>query len=206
MRVTRDRNAGLRALHQAFDDARFGPARTLNLRNSLPTVREAVTRTESWLRERQASRAGELLVITGRGNQSDEGTSPVRAGVVRLFATLRRKGVIASVTEHTPGSFVVLPAPLSALREAARRRRDPVTVPAADPVALRALEPATRRLLRQVAQRALEVLGAHDPEPFVEREMMEQFSRVALVVPDGPDREVRLRAALRTVLQDYDDV
>ena len=56
------------------------------------------------------------------------------------------------------------------------------------------------------AQRALEVLGAHDPEPFVEREMMEQFSRVALAVPDGPDREVRLRAALRTVLQDYDDV
>ena len=92
MRVTRARNAGLRALHQAFDDARFGPARTLNLRNSLPTVREAVTRTESWLRERQASRAGELLVITGRGNQSEEGTSPVRAGVVRLFATLRRKG------------------------------------------------------------------------------------------------------------------
>jgi len=26
------------------------------------------------------------------------------------------------------------------------------------------------------------------------------------VVPDGPDREARLRAALRTVLQDYDDV
>ena len=206
MRVTRARNAGLRALHQAFDDARFGPARTLNLRNSLPTVREAVSRTESWLRERQASRAGELLVITGRGNQSEEGTSPVRAAVVRLFATLRRKGVIASVTEHTPGSFVVLPAPLSALREAARRRREPVTVPAADPVALRALEPATRQLLRQVAQRALEVLGAHDPEPFVEREMMEQFSRVALAVPDGPDREARLRAALRTVLQDYDDV
>ena len=206
MRVTRDRNAGLRALHQAFDDARFGPARTLNLRNSLPTVREAVTRTESWLRERQASRAGELLVITGRGNQSDEGTSPVRAAVVRLFATLRRRGVIASVAEHTPGSFVVLPAPLSALREAARRRREPVAVPAADPVTLRALEPATRQILKQVAQRALEVLGAHDPAPFVEREMMEQFSRVALVVPDGPDREARLRAALRTVLQEYDDV
>ncbi|HUK62666.1 MAG TPA: hypothetical protein VLV15_05010, partial [Dongiaceae bacterium] len=104
-----DHPQGLRALHQAFDDARFGPARTLNLRNALPTVREATARTEAWLRERQASRAGDLLVITGRGNQSDGGVSPVREAVVRLFASLRRRGVIASAVEHTPGSFVVTP-------------------------------------------------------------------------------------------------
>jgi hypothetical protein len=111
-----------------------------------------------------------------------------------------------AATEHTPGSFVVLPAPLSALREAARRRRDPMPAPAADPQTLRALDPATRLLLRRVAQRALEVLGAHDAAPFVEREMIEQFSRVAGAVPDGPDREVRLRAALAALLQEYDDV
>lgn len=204
--MTADRHAGLRALHQAFDDARFGPARTLNLRNTLPTVRDAVARTESWLRERQASRVGEVLVITGRGNQSEEGSSPVRAAIVRLFATLRRKGVIVSVSEHTPGSFVVQPAPLSALREAARRRREPSVPAPADPEALRTLEPATRAVLRQVAQRALEVLGAHETAPFVEREMMEQFSRIAAAVPDGPEREARLRATLRAVLQEYDDV
>lgn len=206
MRVTAKRT-GLRGLHQAFDDARFGPARTLNLRNALPSVREAVARTDSWLRERQASRSGEVLIITGRGNQSDDGISPVRAAVVRLFATLRRKGVITSATEHTPGSFVVHPAPLSALREAARRRREPLATQApADPEALSALEPATRRLLRQVALRALEVLGAHETAPFLEREMMEQFSRVGTAVPDGPDREARLRSALSTVLQEYDDL
>lgn len=200
-----DHPPGLRALHQAFDDARFGPARTLNLRNTLPTVREATARTESWLRERQASRSGELLVITGRGNQSDGGVSPVREAVVRLFASLRRRGVIASVVEHTPGSFVVTPAPLSALREAARRRRDPADAPAADPESLRALDPATRTLLRQVAQRALEVLGAKDPARFLEREMMAQFSLVAAGVPDGPDRETRLRTALVALLQEYND-
>lgn len=203
--MTSDRSSGLRALHQALDDARFGPARTLNLRNSLPTVREATARTESWLRERQASRAGELLVITGRGNQSDGGVSPVREAVVHLFASLRRRGVISAAVEHTPGSFIVTPAPLSALREAARRRREPEVAAPADPAVLRALEPATVLLVRRVARRALEVLGMQDPSPFVEREMVEQFARVAAGVPDGPDREARLRAALQALLQEYDD-
>ena len=119
------RISGPQALHSAFDEARFGPAKTLNLRNTLPTAREAVGRAESWIRERQASRAGELLIITGRGNQSDGGIAVVREAVVRLFASLRRRGVISAVKEHTPGSFVVTPAPLSALREAGRRRREP---------------------------------------------------------------------------------
>jgi hypothetical protein len=196
---------GLRALHQAFDDARFGPSRTLNLRNALPSVHEAVVRTEAWLRERQASRSGDVLVITGRGNQSEGGVSPVREGVVRLLASLRRRGVVASVAEHTPGSFVVTPAPLSALRAAARRRKEPADPPASDPETLRALEPATRVLLRRVARRALEVLGAQDPTPFLEREMLAQFSLVAAGVPDGPDRELRLRAALTALLEEYDD-
>ena len=175
-----ERAAGLRALHQAFDDARFGPARTLNLRNSLPTVRDAVVRTESWVRERQASRAGELLIITGRGNQSEEGTSPVRTAIVRLFASLRRRGVIHSVTEHTPGSFVVQPAPLSALREAARRRREPDLPVAAEPEAVAGLEPATRRALRLVAQRALEALGSRDPALSARPAFKDQVAAVPL--------------------------
>ncbi len=199
------RAPGLRALHQAFDDARFGPSRTLNLRNALPTARQAVVRTEAWLRERQASRAGELLIITGRGNKSDGGVSPVRTAIVRLLASLRRRGIVASVAEHTPGSFVVTPAPLSALREAARRQREPNAAALADPVALAALEPATRLILRHVAQRALEALGVTDPTRFLQREMLEQFSLVAPGIPDGPDREARLRAALEALLLDYDD-
>jgi hypothetical protein len=200
-----DRTPGLHALHQAFDEARFGPARTLNLRNTLPTAREAVSRAESWLRERQASRAGELLIITGRGNQSDGGIAVVREAIVRLLASLRRRGVVASVSEHTPGSFVVTPAPLSALGEAARRHRDTEDPPLVDPANLQSLEPATRALLRRVAMRSLELLGAQEPARFVEKEMLEQFSRVAPGVPDGPDREGRLRATLSALLLEYDN-
>ena len=203
--TTSGRTPGLRALHQALDDARFGPSRTLNLRNALPTARQAVVRTEAWLRERQASRAGELLIITGRGNKSEGGVSPVRAAVAQLLASLRRRGVVASATEHTPGSFVVTPAPLSALREAARRQREPKPAALADPAELAALDPATRRVLRRVAQRALEALGVNDPTRFLPREMLEQFSLVAPGIPDGPDREARLRTALEALLRDYDD-
>jgi hypothetical protein len=200
-----ERGPGLQSVHEALDDARFGPARTLNLRNSLPTVRQAESRTEAWLRERQASRAGELLVITGRGNQSPGGVSPVREAIVRLLASLKRRGVVGSVSEHTPGSFVVVPAPLSALREAARRTKEPSPPPLADPAALRSLDVETRRVLRLVAQRALEILGVQDSERFLEQEMIEQFAAIAPGVPEGPERETRLRQALRALLRDYDD-
>lgn len=203
--MTVARISGPQALHNAFDEARFGPAKTLNLRNALPTAREAVTRAESWIRERQASRAGDLLIITGRGNQSDGGIAVVREAIVRLFASLRRRGVIAHVKEHTAGSFVVTPAPLSALREAGRRRREPVTAAPPDPKNLRSLDAATLTLLRRVAQRALEHLGAQDPAKFMEREMVEQFSLIAAGVPEGPDREGRLHAALHALLLEYDD-
>jgi hypothetical protein len=203
--MSADRPPGLHALHQAFDEARFGPARTLNLRNTLPTGREAVSRAESWLRERQASRAGELLIITGRGNQSDGGIAVVREAILRLLASLRRRGVVAEVSEQTPGSFVVTPAPLSALRDAGRRRRESDDPPLVDPANLLALEPATRALLRRVAMRSLELLGAQDPARFVEQEMLEQFSRIVPGVPDGPDREGRLRATLSALLLEYDN-
>jgi len=201
----RARNSGSQRVHEALDEARFGPMRTLNLRNALPTVRQAEQRTEAWLRERQVSRAGELLVITGRGNQSPGGVSPVREAIVRLLASLKRRGVVASASEHTPGSFVVLPAPLSALREAARRSSEPSPAPVADPAALRALDPATRLVLRHAAKRALEMLGVYDNEKFLEGEMVAQFALVAGAIPEGPEREGRLRAALEALMQDYDD-
>jgi hypothetical protein len=197
--------SGEMSLHRAFDEARFGAARTLNLRATLPTQAEAVARAEAWLREKQASRAGEVLVITGRGNQSEGGESVVRAGIERLLASLRRRGVVQRVVEHTPGSFVVELAPFSALRNAPLRRREPTSAPPADPAALAGLSSETRELLRRVAQRALEELGVRDPERFVQGEMVAQFAHVAAAVPEGPDREARLRAALTALLAEYDD-
>ncbi|MBA2684567.1 MAG: Smr/MutS family protein, partial [Gemmatimonadaceae bacterium] len=112
-------------LHHAFDEMRFGAERTLNLRTHHPSREQALKRTENWLRERQLGRAKEALVITGRGNNSPDGISVVREAIVQLFASLRRRGVVADVMEHTPGSFVVTFAKLNALRDAPQRARNP---------------------------------------------------------------------------------
>lgn len=193
------------SLLQAFDEARFGAERTLNLRTHHPSREQAVKRTESWLRERQMSRAVEALVITGRGNRSPDGVSVVREAVVRLFASLRRRGVLSGVTEHTPGSFVVTFAPLNSVRNAPQRARNPHEETPADPAALAALEPRTRVLLRRLAQRAIEELGVRATAGFVEQEMLAQFSAAAAGVPEGPGREARLRDALEAALHEYDD-
>jgi hypothetical protein len=192
-------------LRQAFDELRFGAERTLNLRTHHPSREQAVRRAENWLRERQMSRATEALVITGRGNQSPDGVSVVREAMVQLFASLRRRGVVQSVTEHTPGSFVVTFAPLSAVRDAPQRARNPHEPPHRDPAALAALEPETRALLRRLAQRSIEDLGVRATPSFVEQEMLAQFSAAAAGVPEGPDRESRLRGALDAALHEYDD-
>jgi hypothetical protein len=192
-------------LHQAFDEMRFGADRTLNLRTHHPSRDQAVRRAENWLRERQMSRASEALVITGRGNNSPDGVSVVRAAIVQLFASLRRRGVIDHVAEHTPGSFVVKFAKLNAVRDAPQRARNPHDPLAHDPAALAALEPETRALLRRLAKRAIEELGVEAKPSFVEREMIEQFAAAALGVPEGANREQRLRDALQAALHEYDD-
>jgi hypothetical protein len=190
---------------QAFDEARFGADRTLNLRTHHPSREQAVKRTESWLRERQMSRAAEALVITGRGNNSPDGISVVRESVMKLLASLRRRGVLSSVAEHTPGSFVVTFAPVNAVRNAPQRARNPHDDAPSDPAALTALEPDTRAVLRRLARRAIEELGVRATPAFIEHEMLAQFSAVAAGVPDGPSRESRLRDALDAALRDYDD-
>jgi hypothetical protein len=193
------------SLHQAFDEMRFGADRTLNLRTHHPSREQAVRRAENWLRERQMSRAAEALVITGRGNNSPDGVSVVRAAVVQLFASLRRRGVISDVIEHTPGSFVVTFAKLTAVRDAPQRSRNPHELPPRDPAQLAALEPETRVLLRRLAQRSIEELGVEPTADFVEHEMLEQFAAAAPGVSEGSDREKRLRDALRAALHEYDD-
>jgi len=186
----------------ALDEARFGPGRTLNLRAVLPTPAQATARAEAWLRQKQVERAGEVLVITGRGNRSIAGVSVVRQAVLGLLNALRRRGVIDAVREHTAGSFVVTLAPLSSLRSAPRRRNDPTHAQAADPRVLSGLSRDTRRLLRSVALSSLESLGVREPEAFVEREMVAQFSHLGATIRDGPMREERLRNALLVLLDE----
>jgi hypothetical protein len=193
------------ALRQAFDEMRFGADRTLNLRTHHPSREQAVKRAENWLRERQMSRAEEALVVTGRGNNSPDGVSVVREAIVQLLASLRRRGVLNDVIEHTPGSFVVTFAKLNAVRNAPQRARNPHEPPPRDPAGLAALEPETRAMLRRLAKRSIEELGVEATPSFVEQEMIVQFAAAAAGVPEGPDRELRLRGALNAALHEYDD-
>lgn len=195
-------------LGQAFDEIRFGPARTLNLRASRPTAVEATRRAEPWLRERQMAKAGEVLVITGRGAGSEGGIAVVREAMLRLFTQLRKTGVLREWVEHTPGSFIVTLAPVTALFEAGRRsRRESGPIPVVvEPGALRGLEPPTLLLLRQLADRALELLGVQAPPPaMIEDEMLRQFAALGSGVPEGPGREARLRAAMQAAMDEFDD-
>jgi hypothetical protein len=199
------RTQGLSGLQQAFDEVRFGAARTLNLRAALPTVSEAASRVERWLRQHQVQQSGEVLVITGRGNNSQDGVSVVREGTIRVFYELRRKGVIESFVEHTAGSFVVTLAPVKAMFDAASRRREQTPqAPPADPSSLAALSDETRQMLRALAERSLDALGVRDRAPFMEGEMLKLFGTLAATVPEGPDREQRLRTAIRAAMGEYD--
>jgi hypothetical protein len=202
------RTVPLAKLWQAFDEARFGPDRTLNLRASLPTADEATRRAEAWLRQQQIAQLGDVLVITGRGKSSPEGVSVVREAVIRLLHLLKRKGVVAGHEEHTAGSFVVTLAPMHELLEAPRRQRDahrrPAPPPPPTPPSLDALQPETREMLRDLAAHALDHLGVHDREPFIEGEMLRQFSVLTAGIPKGVERERWLREAIRRAMEAYD--
>jgi hypothetical protein len=188
-----------------LDDIRFGPQKTLNLRDTLPTAAAAQARTDSWLRQKQVDRAGEVLVVTGRGNQSDGGVPVVREAVQRLLLVLRRRGVVSSHREHTPGSFIVTLAPVQSLWESPRRNRGRgVPEPTASPPSLDDLDAETRVRLRDLAIRSLEGLGIKDTDAFVRDEMLRQFSAIAASIGERPDRETRLAAAVRAALDQHE--
>jgi hypothetical protein len=203
--VAERRVRGLSGLQQAFDEVRFGAGRTLNLRESLPTAQDAAYRVENWLRQHQVEKSDEVLVVTGRGNNSEAGVSVVRETSMRVFHELRRKGVVAEFTEHTPGSFVVTLAPMSAMLDAGKRRREhaPAPLPPSPPT-LSALQEETRQMLRALAEHSLDALGMRERDLFVEGEMLRLFGVLGASVPEGPDREKRLRAAIRAAMNDYD--
>lgn len=204
--MTPDRSDRARKLLQAFDEVEFGAARTLNLRNDLPTAAQAVERAEQWLRERQASASGEVLVITGAGRGSVDGVPVVREAVLKLLTRLKRRGVIAAVREHSAGSFVIRLAPLSALFDGGRRKRDEMQPEWEDPRVLQALDRETRRLLRRLSERSLERLGARElGGRFLSDEMVRQFGVLGASVPEGPEREQRLRQVIRQAIQEIEE-
>jgi hypothetical protein len=201
--------SGKMSLHsvlRAFDEAEFGPKNTLNLRESLPSAADARYRVEAWLRERQVSAAKEVLVITGRGNQSPGGVSAVREAILALLPSLRRRGVVNEWREHSAGSFVVKLGSISSLLEAPRRRRDRESAPIPpSPESLQGLENATLELLRRLAVRSLETLGVRDPNKFVEAEMLSKFQSLAASIDSGADGEKKLRDAIQSALDQLDD-
>jgi hypothetical protein len=202
----RSGRVSLHSVLRAFDESEFGPRNTLNLRESLPSAADAKFRVQAWLRERQVGGATDVLIITGRGNQSPNGVSPVREAVLGLMPSLRRRGIISEWKEHSPGSVVVKLASIKALLEAPRRRRhreESLTSP--PPQTLQNLDPATIELLRRLAIRSLESLGVRDPEDFVEEEMLAKFNSLAAGVRAGVEGEVRLRAAINSALDQLDD-
>lgn len=184
-----------------FDELRFGPQRTLNLREHLPTSAEAVRRADAWLREQQVHGSKEVLVITGRGNQSLDGVAVIRGAIEKLLFSLRRRGVIIAHREHNPGAFVVELAPLRSLVEAPARRRDRARPPDAD---IPGLSREATGLLRQLAERSLDMLGVSADESRITDEMHRHLSAIAPGLRGGAQMEERLCAALRAALADYD--
>ena len=202
----RSGKTSLHSVLKAFDEAEFGVKNILNLRESLPTAADARYRAEAWLRERQISRASEVLVITGRGNQSPGGVSVVRSAILALLPSLRRRGVVASWKEHSPGSFVIKIGSISSLLTAPRRKGDrPSHSTASDPKALTALDSSTLTLLRRLAVRSLESLGVREPEKFVEAEMLSKFNSLAAGIPAGEGTEAKLRDAIVAALEQLDE-
>jgi hypothetical protein len=202
----RSGKVSLHSVLRAFDEAEFGSKNTLNLRESLPTAADARYRTEMWLRERQISRATEVLVITGRGNQSPNGVSVVREAILALLPSLRRRGVVSEWREHSPGSFVIKLGSISAMLEAPRRKRDRTAQTApANPETLKELDPSTIELLRRLAIRSLESLGVRETDKYVEAEMLSKFNSLAGAIKPGVEGEDRLREAIKAALDQLDE-
>ena len=202
-----DDERGPDMLFRAFDAVRFGPERTLNLRPQQPTASQATQQVEQWLRLMQVQGAKEVLLITGRGNQSLDHYSPVREAIVRLLPSLRRRNVISHYLEHTPGSFVVELASMAALFDAPKRRRERSARPLerATPASLAALEPETVRQLRDLAMITLAGLGVHAPTAaVVQDEMQHQFTSLTAGIPPGRDQEAVLQQAIQRAAEEFE--
>jgi hypothetical protein len=188
----------------AVERVRFGPLRTLNVRASKQTRQESAARVEAWLRSKQVELTGEVLVITGRGAGSVDGVPVVKVATQKVLNRLRRLGVIESYGEDTPGSFIVIMAPLRSLLEAPARRRNPAPASSRRTPAIEGLRPATRDRLSYLASRALDGLGVKEPsDSQLQSEMERQFSMIARTAPAGVDGDKWLDGAITKVLREY---
>lgn len=197
----------LKSLWNALDEAAFGPERILNLRELLPTAAEARQRTDFWLRSRQVMKSQEVLIITGRGNQSVGGVGVIRQEILDMLPSLRRRGVVESWREHNAGSIVIKLAPMSALLLASKRKRDAKNTlpPEKYPESLAELGPEILKLLRQLATQNLQALGVSDVGPFIEEEMLRSFSALGKSVSSGENREEQFRDAIRRAIDEVGD-
>lgn len=195
------------ALFRAFDEAQFGEARTLNVRDGLPTGAEAAARADAWLRQKQVEGVREVLIITGRGANSVSALPVIKTHVGKRLALLRRAGVIANVTEHTPGSFVVRLSPMSNVLAAPDRsssRRRPTDESEQIPAAA-GLTPATQRIVRDLAERTLASLGVRgSSSAIVGEEMERQIALLTRSMPRHADRESWIRQAALRVLNELE--
>ena len=197
----------LTSLWKALDEAAFGTERILNLRDSLPSAADARARAESWLRAHQVTKPDEVLIITGRGNQSVGGVGIIRKEIIGMMPLLRRRGIVESWREHSPGSIVVKLAPPSSLFSAAKRHRDsPPEKNARVEQSISGLEPETTALLRQLALSNLDALGVENAEPFVRAEMARSFSILSSAIPEGERTEAALRSSIRHAIEEGSDI
>lgn len=191
-------------LLRALDEAAFGPSRTLNLRESLPTAEAARKRAESWLRERQLSLGGDVLVVTGRGNKSVGGVSVVREAIVALLRTLQRQKVVKSWRQQSPGSFIATLHSAAAMFEAPQRSKDQKKrAPDVLPGQLSGLSDETLALLRNFATRSLQALGVDDVGPFLTGEMQSKFRLITAALGPKPSEE-SLKSAIRGALDEIE--
>ena len=191
-------------IERAFDELRFGSARTLNLRDDLPTVTQAEARLESWLRQKQAEGGGDVLVITGRGLGSLDGVGRVREAVLGRCRRLKRLNVVVDAREHGPGALVVTVHPLRAVINAPRLRTGRKTpVQHLEPGELAALPNDLRGLLREVAALSIQRLGVLNPsESSIADEMRAQFGVLAPSVAGAADPAAALRTVVTSLLRD----
>lgn len=187
----------------APDELRFGPQRTLNLREGLPSEAEAVRRAEQWLREQQVKGRKEVLIITGRGKHSLGGIAVIRPAVEKLIFSLRRRGVVAAHHEHNPGAFAVELAPIRALSEAPKRRRERAP-PRSVRQEISGLTRETNSLLRDLAERSLDALGVAYDDAGIADEMQRQLGMIAPGLTPGTRKEHQLREVLRAAIAEYD--
>jgi len=158
---------------------------------------------------KQAEGAREVLVVTGRGNQSFGRVPVVREAVRRLLGILSTRGVVEDHSEHSPGAFAVRLKPMNAGVARPAGRAPDVAEPRLDPPTLEGLSATTRDQLRTLASGTLQSLGARDPSPeFLLDEMSRQCAQLATLLPfaaSANEREALLQVAISRAIERLDD-